>query len=457
MSKTLTRKAAAKPYKSRSYYNYKRQNMKYYNQYQKRKEAREEAAARRERTKEPGVISSMGSELGSIAGSAIPIVGGPIGRFLGGKLGHLVEKVTGFGDYKVEQNSIMRGGMTQMQIVNSVDKGSVIIRNREYIGDITSTIGFVNRQYTINPGMAETFPWLAQIANSFEQYRLRGVLFEFNSTSADAVYNAGSSTALGSVIMMTDYDVADPAPSTKREMLNTLFASSRRPADSFIHPIECKKNLSTLNVLYTRNQAVPDGFDARMYDFGTFNIATEGMQSNVGVIGELWVTYEIELMKQQNSTGGSIADHIYFTTVSTVRPLGTPTTVDGNMKRGATLGGTILANGATYQFPPETIGGQYLVSYSVTGSNTAGVIPASIDTLVNCQLVNAFANGVTNFVAAPNPAATASCCLRCVVIRVNASVASFTFNTGNGVVPGAPNGDLYVVRLPDNMVYLTPP
>lgn len=403
--------------------------------------------------KKPGVISDMGGELGSVAGGMLlPGVGGPVGRFLGGKLGHLVEKITGFGDYKVEQNSIMKGGLSHPQIVNSVEGGGVIIRFREYITDIQSTVLFTNRSFIIQPGSSDTFPWLSTIASSFEQYKLRGMLFEFNSTSSDAIFSGASSSALGSVIMSTDYDIADEPPTSKRQMLNSLYACSEKPSKSFIHPIECKKSLSAQNLLYTRRGQVPTGYDPRLYDFARFNLATEGMQAaGAGVIGELWLTYEVEFLKQQTQYPG-LMDHLYFNIVTTVRPLGTVDSATGNLKRGATLGGTIASDGRTYYFPATTSSGKYLVCYSVTGANTAGVIPASISSTTNCAMLNFFANGAINFVAAPNPAAGSNCPMRNVVINVTAANANFQFDTSNGVYPSSPAGDLWVVRLPDNLV-----
>lgn len=395
----------------------------------------------------PGVVSDIGGELGSLAGSLVPLPGASlVGKFLGGKLGHLVEKVTGFGDYQVNQNSIMKGGMSPPQIVNSVDTGSVIIRHREYIGDITATQLFTVRSYTINPGLAETFPWLSTIANSFEQYRLRGVLFEFQSTSSDALLSTSTSTALGTVAMMTDYDVADEAPTSKRQMLNSLFSCSKKPSETFIHPIECKKAISAQSIMYTRGAAVPTGFDARLYDFARFNIATEGMQANGGVLGELWVTYEMEFFKQQFNYV-SLADHYWLGALSSTRPLGT--VVGSNLGRGATIGGVISGDGRSYSFPSQYSSGRYLVCYSVAGISSASALPPTV-VAVNCALANYFAEGLNTGVNAPSPAATSANTAFNFVITITAQNAALTFNT-DGNPPSSGRADLWVTRLPDTL------
>lgn len=428
------RKKAAPARKSRSYYAYK-QDQNYY----KRKAANN--------AKPPGIMSVMGGELGALAGSAIPVIGAPIGRFLGGKLGHLAEKVTGFGDYKVEGNSILKGGMSPPQIVNSVETGSTIVRHREYLGDISASVAFVNRQFVINPGMPNTFPWLSQIANSYEQYRLRGVLFEFNSTSSDAILSGSTSSALGTVTMQTDYDVADAPPSSKRQMLNSLFSSSSKPSCSFIHPIECKKSLSAQSILYTRGSNVPNGFDPRLYDFANFNIATEGQQAvNGGVLGELWITYEIELFKQQFSYLG-LADHYQFTNMSTARPLGT--VAGSNLGRGGTIGGLINGAGTAYSFPPTMSSGKYFVSYSVVGTGAAASTVSPSYTLQNASNITYFVNATTAQVFAP--AATTNTMARVFTLEITGQNAAIIF-AADGSPGGSPAfGDFWVMRLPDSI------
>jgi hypothetical protein len=391
-------------------------------------------------TKEPGILSAGGSALGAAIG------GGP-GAFLGGKIGHLVEQITGFGDYKVSQNSILKGGMGPPQIVNSINKGEVIIRHREYLGDITATKDFTVQSFLINPGLASTFPWLSQIANSYEQYKLRGVLFEFNSTSSDALLSSSTSTALGTVIMMTDYDIADLPPSSKRQMLNSEWSGSSKPSLSFIHPIECKKSLTAQNVLYTRGAiAVPANFDQRLYDFGRFNIATEGMQADGGVLGELWVTYEVSLMKQQFYYPG-LTDHFRLAGVTdATTPLGV--NPKSSIIAGGTLGGGLNPdNIPAYTFPINVGSGQYLINYLLRGT-TAALTYAGI-TPTNCTILNYWVNDAYGQVSPAGGSNNVS--MIALVVRVNKQGARLTWPT-NVVIPGAvTGGDLWVTRIADSI------
>lgn len=251
--------------------------------------------------------------------------------------------IRGFGDYSIGSNTILQGGMSPPMITNSVVNGGVIVRHREYLRDIIAAELFTNLQFSINPGITETFPWLSQIANSFEQYRFRGLVFEFKSTSADVVLSSAASTALGTVVMGTKYNVLDDPFTNKFEMENWEFTTSCKPSNSCMHPIECAKSQTPVSMLYIRAgdlDPAKDG-DKRLYDLANFNIAVVGLQNSfnavTSAIGELWCTYEIELYKPklEEDISTSFAHFSYLNaTVSvgepdTNQPFGTQTGTAG--------------------------------------------------------------------------------------------------------------------------------
>lgn len=398
--------------------------------------------------KAPGAISSAGKYVGGGLGSAFGPVGTGVGSFLGGKLGHLIETVTGFGDYKVHSNTILTGGMPVPQIVNSLDRGGIIVRHREFIADIPAATTFTLKKFSLNPGLFETFPWLAQIAASFEQYKLRGMLFEYVSTSSDALLSTAASTALGSVMMATDYDVADPSPADKRTMLNSEFASSSKPSNSFIHPIECKKSLTAQNILYTRNGQILPDFDLRLYDFANFYIATDGMQAATGNIGELWVTYEIEFFKQQYSFLG-LTDHYRMTTITAARPFGT--IVNSNLGAGGTIGGLMSGDGLSYSFPPTYASGKYMLVYDVIGT-VAAVYASPAITLANCTSLSILQGDTIGQLGVPQNALAGVLRFSIIILlTITAQNASITLN-GAGTYPtGTLIGDLFVTRIADSI------
>jgi hypothetical protein len=301
-------------------------------------------------------------------------LGSHIGSMLGAGVQTMLGKITGLGDYKVRSNTLLTGGMSPPEIANSSSRGAVVVRHREYINDITASSAFVVRTYPINPGIVSTFPWLAQVAANYEEYIIRGMIFEFKSTSSDAILAAGGTQALGTVIMATQYDVYNPTFTDKVSMENYQFANSSKPSESFLHTIECQPKQTPVDELYVRTSlGVVTGADQRLYDFGSFNIATQGQQANAGILGELWCTYEIELYKPKNvgSVGYELlTDHYELASITNTSPLGS-----GSFLAGGNLGTTLNSAGTRISFPPNLTSGTFLISVSWYGTSVTFIAP----------------------------------------------------------------------------------
>jgi hypothetical protein len=201
----------------------------------------------------------------------------------------------GQGDYEVASNSIVKSARANPQIpVMHSSNQTVVVRNREYLGQVNSSQTFsVQGFFPINPGRDDTFPWLSQVARRFQEYTLKGMVFHYVPTSG----SISSTQALGSVMMQTTYRSTDLPPTSKIEMLNEYWANEAVPYDSFCHPIECDPRENPFNVQYVRSSEVPLGDNKMMYDLGTMYIATSGQSADGVVLGDLWVTYEVELRK----------------------------------------------------------------------------------------------------------------------------------------------------------------
>lgn len=250
----------------------------------------------------------VGGALGGVAGGMLTktpygVFGGAnLGANIGGHIGDMAGRITGRGRYRINYNSII-GNVPSIR--NSRGReGATIVRHKEYIGDVLSSTGF-NLQYSlpINAAQTSTFPWLAQLAANFEQFEVQGMLFEYVSSSGDTT--AGS-TSLGEVVMATQYNSYEPPFSTKQQMLNQEFSVSVKPSLNGIHPIECAPKQTTLELLYTRVGAPAPTSDIRLYDLGVFSLATNGQQVDGQNLGELYVTYEIVLMKPKLQSGASL-------------------------------------------------------------------------------------------------------------------------------------------------------
>jgi len=227
-----------------------------------------------------------------------------------------VKKYTGYGAY----SRIGKGGMNGNQaprIMNGANNdGSVVISNKEYLADIKAspTAGMLAMSsYNINPGDENTFPWLATIARNFQEYRLEGVAFMYRSLYSDST--SGVSGAQGAVIMSTQYDPTEAQPDTKQELENSEFAQSGKPSQSMTHFIECAKNLTPLSNLYIATSPEQLKGDKRFYNFGTFNIANQGVPATAATLGELWISYQVRLYKPKLTLDDGGRDKFYEVTI----------------------------------------------------------------------------------------------------------------------------------------------
>lgn len=242
-----------------------------------------------------GFYSGFSSDVGGMLGSGIGSLfgGSGIGKTIGSGLGSIFSKITGFGSYKVNNNTLMSD--TGPPVFANGAEGSVIISRREFIGDVRGSIQFRNNVFQLNPSNPAMFPWLSSQTRGFEQYQILGMVIEYKPTSGNAI--ASTNNALGTVIMSTNYDVVDPPFGSKQEMENYQYTVSTTPVAVAIHPIECKPRLNVLDNLYLKQLSSPSSADPRFYDMGAFQLATVGMQADDITIGELWVSYHVKMLK----------------------------------------------------------------------------------------------------------------------------------------------------------------
>lgn len=333
----------------------------------------------------PGPWGRIGSNAGGMIGSALGSsyglgkAGGAIGRKLG-SYAHYIGKIFGSGDYvtssgQVRQNTLINDAQIPMF---SSSKNEVRIRHREFLCDIISspTIGaFKLQAFAINPGLVASFPWLANVCSStFQQYRINGMVFEYRSMSADALNS--TNTALGQVIMATDYDSKDSLFTSKQQMENTEFGVSCKPSSCMIHGIECARNQTSVSELYVRAFAVPTGADPRLYDMGNFQIATNGCQAASVNLGELWVSYDISFFKAIEQTPNFSAPMALYklsgTSTTGAQPFGA---LNSQVAVIDQLGLTFpLVNRVNMPYDIQ-IGSVWAISYLVVGASTAITCP----------------------------------------------------------------------------------
>jgi hypothetical protein len=315
-------------------------------------------------------------------------IGSKIGGFLGDAAQKAVMAITGMGDYQVKSNTLYNGSISSSsppRFTGASTPGATRLQHREYLGDVLSSGSPFNLQtYIINPESPATFPWLSAIALNFEQYRFHGLVFEFKTTSATAV--ASTNTALGSVILATQYNALEEKFVSKLQMDQYEYAVSTNPSISCIHPIECDPRLGAPLYLYTNSSSVQgNAGDPRLTVMGNFSIATVGQQS-AATIGELWISYDVEFIKPRLDQGVVSYAQDYFIymsgptndfwTLSTTNMF--ENTVASNWNPGNTSELPVIfgkqSNGRANQiyFPP-IVTGKFNISFDLTMTGTGNL------------------------------------------------------------------------------------
>lgn len=269
----------------------------------------------------------------------------------------------------------------------SMSTNGVVVEHREYIQDITSSTPFILENFPLNPGIKQTFPWLSQIADNFEEWIPEGILFEYKTTSSNTVVNTtNSNPGLGTVIIATQYNSLNADFGNKQQMENYENAVSTDPSRSMIHPIETARKQTPLDPMYIRTGAVGTQ-DLRWYDLGKTSVATVGQQTNNFTIGELWITYRIRFLKPRLETGvgnneqgtvdffalmGNSVAPAGFGTMVPANPFGTGT-VWIPPREGSTLGGVLCgasvptASQDRVNFPPSLGGPAPFFAFNIAG------------------------------------------------------------------------------------------
>lgn len=232
-----------------------------------------------------GYFGDIGEELGRTAGS-----------YFGRKAGDALGTITGFGDYTVTSNALLKSGMRMASGTPQfkVNKGITTITHREFVTSVLAPSTpslFTPSRYVVNSGSTTTFPWLAPIASRYQKYRFKGLVFSFESRSSE--YSSASS--LGNVMIASNYNAYDSPFSSELAMQNSAFAVTCKPSESMLHPVECKPDDQAQKWYYTRDDV--NAVNAvQLYDMCNVTVATSGLSAAAGTqLGQLWATYIVEL------------------------------------------------------------------------------------------------------------------------------------------------------------------
>lgn len=352
---------------------------------------------KKKKSKDKQSVTAIGQALRTLGGLGGSTLGGMLGHAsaganLGTGLGAAISRWLGQGDYNVVSNSIVKSSLRASDSIPAMHKTgqTVTIRHKEYLASIKGSTDFtVQRYFLLQPGDTNTFPWASGIASHFQQYRIKGMVFHYVPTSGYAV--SGTNPAIGAVMMQTSYRANENAPISKTEMLNEYWASEASPAESFCHPIECSPKENPFSVHYVRTLVPPQNDTPLMYDLGVTYVATQGMPATGNIVGDLWVTYEIEFTKPliKSNTIDLIPNGSLQATVGVApgAPLGTNTVI-------ATGSLQFTANTRTITFPLGIVG-EFVVHIDINATTTFSAMDLSgAPTFTNCTSINLGSTGL---------------------------------------------------------------
>lgn len=287
-----------------------------------------------------------------------------------------------------------RQNQTRKPIIRSLPNGDCRIHHREYFKDMvaegSSPSLFTSLGFPINPGMAETFPWLSQIAPRFEKVVYHSLKFDFET---EAPTSLG-----GSVILTVDYDAEDAPPTSKVQAMAYKNAVRSPPWEECCH-VSAKEDLSQQRQYFVRNGAVPAGADIKLYDVGNLFACSQNVVTGGAILGELYVEYDLTLMTPQlqlPSSSGIDSVIVTGNTSQTVAlPFGTLAQITSAIQPPL-----LSYNGVTGEFTFNRavqfnwqldLVGTVLSAITITGTLGA-VITANLTTLIDGAALNVMAS-----------------------------------------------------------------
>jgi len=394
-----------------------------------------------------GEVTAIGKALrflGGLGGGAIaPFAGAApaAGSLAGTTLAGNISKWLGYGAYKVARNTIMESSNASIPLMHNSSQ-SVIVRHREYIGEVSSAVSYTKQlEVVLNPGSKLSFPWLSTIAQQYQEYSWRGVVFHYIPTVGEAV--STTVPAYGNVMMHTDYRVTAPEPANKAELLNEYFASDARPCETFIHPIECDPRENPYNVQYVRAGVISNTEDPKSYDLGVMRVYTQGQGAANVVMGEVWVTYEVELRKPQvASQFGDFAMLMSNTNIASTTPLG-----ENHTTRLDTIGVTVttITGKSRLSFPQGLIGRfMVLVQYINSGALTSTAMSLLY---TNCTNAPIFGSGGTTQKMEALQTAVAANGAFAVAVDINSKQTEAEIELAMATLTNAAGVNIYIMRI----------
>lgn len=278
-------------------------------------------------------------------------------------------------------NDLIMGGASSVPTMTTVgdETGALIVTHTERVADIIAPADdkFHVQSYTINAGLEETFPWLHQIASSYEEYEVLQCVFQYKGH--DIVGIQDTLDLQGQVIAATKYNVKSKSFTDRHEMQAYPHATSCSLNGTLQAGVEAdpKKIASGDTHRYVRTGGLLADEDRSDYDHARFELALNNTPTDLfnKEVGQLYCYYTIKLSKPRLFGGRGRAISAYTQiaqTTSSNRPFGKVST-DGDQAMIASRNSLPMTYVDASQNPkwefPAHANGRYRCTFVVKGGS----------------------------------------------------------------------------------------
>jgi len=298
---------------------------------------------------------------------------------------------------------------------------SMTIYHSELVSLVVGSNPFATTTLSIQPGLSSTFRWLSFQTQGWEKYRFKMLR---------AWYETRTGTSIpGTVMLVADYDAADPAPTSQFDASTYHGSTDDAPWKEQCMEFDMKRSKE----LYLRGGPLAANLDIKTYDYANlFICTTDGSAVNWG---KVYLEYEIELLNTQvlqnvGTIGGTISAG---GTTSGANVFGTaPVVTPGSYIAGVTGTGVISLQNLTIGAEYQAIVG--VVGVAVTDISDIASIGLSVKTTIENNLVNAGGTRMVDFLTFTANLNTATITISATATSTN-NQSYFTFSPLSAVSP----------------------
>jgi hypothetical protein len=221
-------------------------------------------------------------------------------------------KITGWGDYFVNRNSIMAGEAPRAKFGPSNNR----IRDTEWVKvlKVPASPQFkLHSRYFICPSNPKLFPKLSVRARQFQKWKLHGMVVHLDTVCSKSITTPpNGNMSLPNALVLTAYNLTEREPQNMSQVLNSFFGNARPVNEDLVHPIECDPSQRATDILYCwPDEAYPGAVrDPKLENAGVINIFFQGGQQTAEFDAlYLRIEYDIEFLQPIVRTQLEVADH----------------------------------------------------------------------------------------------------------------------------------------------------